>query len=316
VRLAILDPQRVTPLLAPDGSVYYELRRDELAGVAEVPESLAVPAREIIHDVMVPLFHPLVGVSPIYACGLAAIQGLRMQTNSARLFANNCKPGGVLTAPGEIDDATALRVKTYWETQFGGENLGRIAVVGDGLKYEPMTMSPVDAELINQLKWTDEAICRCYHVPRYKVEVGPDPNYNNINALDQQYYAQCLQTLIESIELLLDEGLELPKPYGTEFDLDDLMRMDLPTQIATEKDAITAGLKAPNESRKRLNLPPVDGGETPYLQQQNWSLAALARRDAPPVPQAPPELPPEEDVTMAFLAELQHKALGAGLYAA
>jgi phage portal protein BeeE len=174
-------------------------------------------------------------------------------------------------------------------------------VLGDGLHYEAMSVNPVEADLIKQLEWTDEKICSVFHVPAYKVGVGPDPNYNNINALDQQYYAQCLQTLLESIEILLDEGLELPKPYGTEFDLDDLLRMDVASMVSSERDAIGAGIKAPNESRKRLNLPPVEGGDTPYLQMQNQSLAALARRDAaeaealknPPPP--PPEPEPDDD---------------------
>jgi HK97 family phage portal protein len=326
-RLGILHPGCVVPLIAPDGEVYYQLSRDPLAGVAEdlTPER-AIPAREIIHDVMVPLYHPLVGVSPIAACGLAAMQGLRMQTSSAHLFANGCRPSGVLTAPGAIDQPTADRIKAYWQEAFTGANIGRLAVVGDGLKYEPLGMNPVDAAIIDQLKWTDEAICRCFHVPRYKVEVGPDPTFSNINALDTQYYAQCLQILIESIELLLDEGLELPTDYGTEFDLDALIRMDSPTMIEAEKTAIGAGIKAPNESRQRLNLPPVEGGETPYLQQQNYSLAALARRDAqglvPPTPPAPAAADDtdadgdDEAFTAAFAAALHTHAQTEGLYAA
>jgi HK97 family phage portal protein len=321
--LVVLPPQKVRPLVAPDGSVYYEVKADALAGLTEdQTDTLAIPAREIIHDIMVPLDHPLVGASPITSCGLAAIQALRMQTSSAALFANGCRPSGILVAPGDISQESADRLKTKWETNFTGTNTGRLAVVSGGMKYEQLTMNPVDAAIIQQLQWTDEAICRCFHVPRYKVEVGPDPNYNNINALDSQYYAQCLQIHIESIELLLDEGLELPKPYGTAFDLDDLMRMDQPTLVETEAKAIGAGIRAPNEARHRLNLPPVIGGETPYLQQQNYSLAALAARDEqtiePPEPTPPPVPPPtvdgagteeeEDDLTAAFLERLYTKA--------
>jgi HK97 family phage portal protein len=328
--LVVLPPQKVRPLVAPDGAVYYDVSADLLAGLPEDrTATLAIPAREIIHDIMVPFGHPLVGASPITACGLAAVQALRMQTSSAALFANGCRPSGVLMMPGDAAQETIERIKTKWETNFTGPNTGRLAVVSGGIKYEPLTMNPVDAAIIQQLAWTDEAICRCFHVPRYKVEVGPDPNYNNINALDSQYYAQCLQSHIESIELLLDEGLELPKPYGTAFDLDDLMRMDQPTLVETEAKAIGAGIRAPNEARHRLNLSPVPGGETPYLQQQNYSLAALAARDeraiAPP-PAPPPPVPPpsgtgagpeedEEDVTAAFLERLYTKA-AEQLYAA
>lgn len=287
--LYILDPSRVTPLVTPDGDVYYQLSRDDLSGLRG--DLVTVPASEIIHDRMCPVYHPLIGVSPIYACGLAAQQGLKIQNNSYRLFANGSNPSGVLTAPGTISKDTAARVKAKWETEFSGDNVGKVAVLGDGLKYEPMTMSAVDAQLIDQLRWTAETVCSCFHVPPYMIGVGPPPNYNNIEALNQQYYAQALQNPIESIELCLDEGLELPRPYGTEFDLDDLLRMDTATMIASEKEAVGAGIKAPNESRKRLGLKPVKGGETPYLQVQNYSLAALDRRDT----QGPP--PPTPGVT-------------------
>ena len=99
--LYILDPQRVRPLVADDGSVYYELSRDNLSGLQD--ESLVVPAKEIIHDVDSPPYHPLCGVSPIAACGLAATQGLAIQ-HSTRFFERGAKPAGVLTAPGHINE--------------------------------------------------------------------------------------------------------------------------------------------------------------------------------------------------------------------
>ena len=64
VRLYVLDPDRVKPLVAPDGAVYYELKSDNLAGLTS--DVVVVPASEIIHDRMNCLFHPLVGLSPIF----------------------------------------------------------------------------------------------------------------------------------------------------------------------------------------------------------------------------------------------------------
>jgi len=278
--LYILDPTRTRPLVAPDGSVFYELSRDNLAGVEE--DKLVVPASEVIHDVMVPLFHPLCGVSPLTASGLAAVQGLNIQDHASSFFANGARPSGVLTAPGQISDATAKELKDYWEKNFTGENRGKVAVLGDGLTYQQMTMKAVDAQLIEQLKWSAEVVCSTFHVPAYKVGVGAPPSYNNIEALDQQYYSQCLQSLFECIELCLDEGLGLVdvqgKTYGSEFDLDDLLRMDSKTMAETEDKL--KNTKTPNESRRRLNLPPVPGGNSVFRQQQDFSLEALAKRDA------------------------------------
>lgn len=282
VRLYVLDPCRVQVLVAGDGSVYYQLGQDELN--AQEQTSVTVPASEIIHDRTNCLFHPLVGVSPLFASGLAASQGLKIQNDSSKFFSNGAQPSGVLTAPGAISDETAARMKAHWDANYSGANSGKVAVLGDGLNFAPMRMTSVDAQLIEQLRWTAEVVCSTFHVPAYKVGVGAAPTYTNIEAMTKDYYSQCLQSHIEAMELCLDEGLELVDGTGVELDLDVLFRMDSSTMITTLKEGVSAGIYAPDEARKRLNLGPVAGGATPYLQQQNYSLAALGRRDAQPDP--------------------------------
>jgi len=274
VRLYVLDPTLVAPLVADDGSVYYELLVDRLAGVAE---RVIVPAREIIHDRFNCFFHPLVGLSPIFANGLSAMQGLSIQNNSASFFANGSQPGGILTAPGAIDQTTADRLKAHWDSNYTGKNRGKVAVLGDGLKFEAMAAKATDSQLIEQLKWSAEVVCSTYHVPSYMVGVGQAPAYNNIEALNSQYYTQCLQILLESIELCLDEGLGTGETLGTEFDLDQLLKMDSATMMEVLDKS--SGKLTPNEQRKKLGLKPVAGGNSPMLQQQNFSLEALAKRD-------------------------------------
>lgn len=301
VALYVLDPCQVQVLVAPGANVFYKLNADNLSTVGE---SVTVPASEIIHDVMNPLYHPLVGVSPITACGLAAYQGTEIQKMSSRFFANGARPGGILSAPGSISDAVANRLKSDWEEKFGGENVGKVAVLGDGLKYEHLAVNPVDAQLIEQLKYSAEMVCTAFHVPPYKVGVGATPTYQNATILNQIYYSDCLQKLIEDLEASLDEGLALPNNYGVEFNTDDLLRMDALTQMQVLKEGVGAKIMLPNEARKRLGLPPQEGGDQLWGQQQDHSLAALARRDEMmtpdgsliPTQQDPPALPePDED---------------------
>ena len=275
VQMHILDPMRVKPLIADDGSVFYEVQPDNLAAGKE---AITVPAREIIHDRFNTLFHPLVGLSPIYANGLAATQGLNIQNNSAAFFGNASMPGGILSAPGAISDDTAQRLKTYWEANYSGRGAGKIAVLGDNLKFERLAVTAVDAQMIDQLKWTAEVVCSTFHVPPYKIGIGQQPTYNNIQALNVEYYSQCLQSLIEDVELCLDEGLGMAEGIGTEFDLDGLLRMDSVTQMEVMDKA--KGIFSPNEMRRRFDLAPKTGGDSVFLQEQNYSLEALAKRDA------------------------------------
>jgi phage portal protein BeeE len=214
-------------------------------------------------------------------------------------------PGGILTAPAEVNDQVAQQIKQKWEQNFSKINLGRVAILDNGMKYEKIAMTNVEGQMVESLKWSAEVVCSVYHVPPYKVGVGALPSYNNVQALNVEYYSQALQAHIEEAEELLDYALGIGwgVGLGTEFDTDCLLRMDSTTMVIAIQNAVGAGVMSPNEGRARLDLEPVDGGESPYLQQQNYSLAALAKRDAqadpfapdkPPTPAAPAADPPAD----------------------
>ncbi len=286
----LLDPMRVKPMVSPDGQVFYACQQDLLSGLTEA--SLVIPAREIIHDIGFAPYHPLCGFSPIYACGHAAMQAMTINQNATKLFKNGFQLGGILSAPGQISAATAKKLEDYWNANYAGEqNIGKVAALGDGLKFEkPTVMSAVDAQLIDQLKWDDEKICAVHHVPPYKVGVGPLPSYNNVEALGQQYYGDCLQYYFESIELCLTEGLELDAPgYEAEFDIAELDRMDSVQRMDVATKGVVGGVYKPDEARARFNLPPVAGGDKVYLQKQNWPLEMLGADNVPTPTPAPPK---------------------------
>ena len=317
----VLNPDRVQPLVSDDGQIFYRLSTDNISGITEA--EVIVPAREMIHDRFNCLFHPLVGISPLYAAALAATQATNIQRAGVRLAANGVRPSGILTAPGRIDPENAKRLKETWETQYGGANgASKIAVLGDGLKFETLTMKAEDAQLIEQLKFTAEIVCSAYHVPPYKIGVGNQPTYNNVQALNVEYYSQCLQRHLEDIELCLDEALGIGEgvvtngqTYGTEFDVDNLLRMDSSSQMETldkGKNYLT-----PDEGRERIGLPPTKGGNVVYRQQQDFSLEALAKRDAkedpfgtakPPAPEPTAPTPAENDKALAAAIEKHWEA--------
>jgi len=299
--LHVLEPTRVQPLVTVDGEVFYRLATDYLAGITEI----TVPAREIIHDRMNCLFHPLVGTPPIFASGLASMLGLNAQNAAALLFQNNSTPGGILTAPGEISEIQEKRIKDEWEQRFSKVNMGRIAVLSGGMTYQKMPLTAVETQMVEQLKWTAESVCSVYHVPPFKVGVDPLPTHINIQSLNVEYYSQALQSHLEELEELLDNafGIGWGVGLGTEFDTENLMRMDTATLVTTLKDSVGAGIMAPNEARAKFDLEPVAGGDLPYMQQQNYSLEALAKRDAQADPFAPAAPPASTEPKMSASAQ-------------
>lgn len=275
--LHVLNPDLTLPMVAPSGAVFYQIQQDNIAGI---PTGRKVPASEIIHDRINCLFHPLVGLSPLYAAALNVWLGKMSQQQQQSLFANGATPGGVLIFPGNLTQETANEIQAIWNTQYSGENAGKTAVLGDGVKYERLGIPAKDNELIQQLRFGAEMICSVFHVPPFKIWLGPVPSVGGIESLNQMYFSDCLQARITAIQSCLNEAFDLEDTDSTwRFELDDLILMDTKTRYDIASGMTKNGLATIDEGRRRMNLGPVVGGSSIYMQQQDNSLEAIYERD-------------------------------------
>lgn len=290
-KLQILNPERTKPLVDPNGNVFYQVRKDRLF---DLDEDVVLPASEIIHDRFNCFYHPLVGLSPITACALSASQGISIQRNAQAFFANASRPSGILVAPGAITEQTSNELKENWQKNYSGKGNGGTAVMGDGMNYVPISVAANDAQLVEQLKMSGEIICTAFSVPAFKIGLAPLPS-GKVSDHNDIYYSDCLQHYIESIETLLNQHLDLEGGVEVEFDLKALLRMDSNSQMSFLKEGIGAAILSPNEARAELGYAAVSGGESPMIQQQNFSLAAIAKRDSSADPFAKTPAPTNEE---------------------
>lgn len=285
-RLTVLEPSMITPMVAPDGGVFYRISgADWLAGILNY-DFPAIPASEIIHEKYLTLNHPLIGASPLQVAGASATAAHQITEHNKSFFGNQARPSGILSTPDEISQDQADALKTAWNSAFTGTNSGKVAVLEGNLKFEPLTTKSVDAQLLEILGFSQEDICRAFGVPGWKVGVGEMPPTGGVDASERRYYNDVLHVRLHGIEQHMGEGIGLNQAggrrrYALEFDVRrGLFRMDALTAARVAKEEVGAGILAPNEGRRERGLVPVEGGDTPYLQQQNYSLAALSKRNA------------------------------------
>lgn len=277
-QLIVLNPDNVTPLVSDEGDVFYRIGIDKLA---KQQEFIILPASEIIHDRWNCLYHPLVGISPLLACGLAGAQGVAIQKYGAQFFGNNGRPSGILTMPGKIDPDEAKKIKEGWEENYSGNNIGKTAVLGGDVKYIAMAMPAADAQMIEQHKWSAEICCSVFSVPPWKIGIGSIPQGQKVEDMELIYLNSCLQSPIEAIENCFDDAFDLKnKGYEVFLDLSTLLRMDSISRMNFYSLGVQRGIFAPNEARVQFNYKPVAGGDTPFMQQQNYSLEAISKRDS------------------------------------
>jgi HK97 family phage portal protein len=276
----VLDPGTTRPHVEPEsGAVFYRCGENRLAGITA---GAIVPERFMIHH-RLPLLpgFPLVGVTPIFAAAASSAVGLHILRNSQSFFGNASRPAGVLTAPGKISKDTADRLKEDWDNNYSGQRYGKTAVLPDGLKWEPLTITAQDAQLIEQLRWSVEDVGRVFRVPPFMLGDTTKTSYRNSEQLARAYLSGCLSYHIEALEQRFARAFEFPANYELKFDLSTLLRAEIDVRYAAYQQALSSAWATINEVRAQEGLAPVEGGDEPHIQIQYVPLSASGKAPAP-----------------------------------
>jgi HK97 family phage portal protein len=276
----VLNPYRVQPLIASDGSIYYRCGEDFLAGLGV---SEVVPERDMIHH-RLPLLpgYPLVGVTPIFAAAASSAVGLKILQNSQTFFANSSRPSGMLVTDRPVQEAQATRIKQEWDEAYRGDQFGKIAVLSNGFKWEPLTITAQDAQLIEQLRWSVEDVARVFRVPPFMLGDMTKVSYRNTEQLSRAYLNGCLSSHVAAIEQRFARAFEFGPQFVFQFDLSALLRTEIDVRFGAYEKALNSGWQSINDVRAQEGLTPVKGGEVPRVQMQYVPI------DAPPLPATSP----------------------------
>lgn len=300
--LHLLPARQTRPVISPEGEVFYYVGGNEMLDPILAGEELSapgtnhylVPARDVMHiRLRTRGGNPFDGISPLVAAGLAQASAVAIGSSQAAFFSNMSRPSGVLQTDKVFtaDQLTVLR--NAWKAESTNMNAGGVPILSAGLKWESLTMSAVDAQMIEQLKWSTQEIARVMRVPGAIINDMTGSTWNNTETLMNFWIADGLGFLLNHIELAFDNLFQLKQGQYTEFDTDILLRSEFAARIEGLSKAVTNGIMSPNEARAREGLAAVKDGEEPRVQAQNVPLSAAGKIPAttPAAPAAPAAKP-------------------------
>ena len=232
----------------------------------------------------------LVGLSPIAACRNAVGAGLAADEYSSRFYANGASPAGVLLHPGVIKDPE--RIRENWTQIYGGtRNAGRVAVLEENMRFEPISISPQDSQLLETRKFSVEEICRIFRVPPHLVQDLERATFNNIEQMSLDFVMYSLMPWVTRFEQSMARTLlsrDEKRVMEIRFNLDGLLRGSYESRMRGYSVGLSNGLYSVNDCRKLENMDLLaheDGGDTHMVQGAMIPLsmvgAAYVRQSAP-----------------------------------
>lgn len=291
----LLRPEMVHAYRLPeDGGVVYSLS-DTRFTYENFDPTYFVPSRDMLHIKLATPNDPLRGVSPIESVFAPVTTNNAITSGSASFFTNQGRPSGVISTDKDLTKEQITRLREAWDQQSQGFSSGKTPILASGLKWQQISMSSQDAQMIQAYQMTVEAITSVFGVPLALVNSMGNATYNNTEQLISHWLATDLGHTIKLIETCFENFFELDADESLNLDEKILLRTNMKDRVDTLGNAVQRGIYSPNEARRIEGLPPVEGGEKPYLQQQMIQVGETPEPSAPPAPPAQPNLPADAD---------------------
>ena len=193
---------------------------------------------------------------------------------AASTFRNGASLSGVLSHPEQIGNEASENIrKSFEDIHKGSSNAGRIAVLEEGLKWQAISVSPEDAQMLESRRFSVEQIARMFRVPPPIIGDLSHGNYSNVVELNRAFAIHCIRPWCTKLERAIERALfsEAGRmTHETEFDMDELTRGDMLTRWQSYRIMREIGGANANEIRawEKIN-PRSDPGGNEYLAPMN-----------------------------------------------
>jgi hypothetical protein len=183
----------------------------------------------------------------------------------SQVFLNGAKPAGILMYDKILTPTQRQGIRDSFKDLVEG-NDDSLLVLEAGMKFEPISMSPQDIELLASRRFQIEDVARFMGVPSVLVnDTASSTTWGSgIEQIIAGWYKLGLKPYLTRIEQSIAVNLLTPEEralYEVEIDFDALLRADPAARFAGYQSAINAGVLTPNEAREREGLAPAEGGE-------------------------------------------------------
>ena len=272
VALYPLMPNRMSVDRDEHGQLYYTYTRASDEAPTMNGMTVLLSPSDVLHIPGLG-FDGLVGYSPIAMAKNAIGLAIATEEYGAKFFANGAAPSGVLEHPGTIKDPS--RVREAWMSQFGGSaNSGKVAVLEEGMKYTPISISPEQAQFLETRKFQINEIARIFRIPPHMVGDLEKSSFSNIEQQSLEFVKYTLDPWVIRWEQSIQRALLRPeekKRYFAKFNVEGLLRGDDQSRMNGYAVARQNGWMSANDIRELENLDriPAEAGGDLYLVNGN-----------------------------------------------
>lgn len=205
------------------------------------------------------------GLSPILQHAETIGMGMSGQKYTSSFFGGNARPAGIVSVKGELQDAGWTRLKSMWQKASRAlrSQENKTMLLPAELDYKALTVSPVDAQLIDMLKLNRSMVAGIFNVPAHMINDLEKATFSNISEQSIQFVRHTIMPWVVNWEQELNRRLftkqERSAGFYVRFNLAGLLRGTPKERADFYHFGIVDGWMSRNEARAFEDMNPVDG---------------------------------------------------------
>ena len=248
-QIELISPHRVTVQVATDGAVTYRL------------DGRKIDRDDLWHLPAYPWPGSLLGLSPIAHCAQSVGVGLAAEKFGAKFFGDGATPSGLLTTDQRLSTEQAEQLSAVWNAYFNNRyGQRRVAVLGDGAKFQPVSVRPEESQFLDTQRFTVQQICRVFGIPPEMVgaDSGNSLTYANVEQRSLDFLTYTISPWLVRLETALIDLV--PRGQYVKFNAGGLLRTDLKTRYEAHEIGLRAGFLTIGEVRELEDREPLPAG--------------------------------------------------------
>lgn len=243
-----------------------EMREDQIV-YKHTPTGRVFSQREILYIPLMP--SGLKGRALVDIAASAARLSINAEEFAQRFFKEGVSSSMMIRLREQVDVAKSREVAAYLREMYAGIKNAHAPFVAPG-GVEEVKHIEIDFEkrqLLETRKFELENIARVFRVPMHLIGVLDRATFSNIEHQSIEFATYTMAPWFKRIEQRLNKSLVGPREnVFIEFDMASLLRGDYVSTVDALTRQINGAILTPNEARKKLNLPPMPGGDSLMIQ--------------------------------------------------
>lgn len=257
IELHILPSQYISKVRR-DGKIFYEYTGTETMQIFEFDQ--------IIHVKYPNPQNMLQGLSPMEASRMAINLLAYMGQYQLSLMSNRARPDALLHTEQSIGQEEAERTQIAWKKKYGGiDKAGEVAILGSGLTYQQLSLSPADLQYLKSREFTQGEIAAAYNVPPHKLGRTENINKSTAHELEHSFQKDSISPRLWLRDMYFTDELISLYDESLIIKSDNVIPIDIEFMREQEDMDIKHAVVTINEIRERRGLPPVPWGDKPLV---------------------------------------------------